>query len=216
MSKSIKTRLLAALLCGSALFASTGAQAVPVSAWELSTVAGLRTSSWSFDDLFTVGSSNITVSSLGALDVGHDGFISSGGILVGLYRESDQALLASAAVQSSDPLIGNYRFSSISNVQLLANTAYRVVAVNADDLYNVMTGTPSVVDSRITWDGYAYCLGTSLTFCNNFTGTERTWLGNFQLDTSPTGGTVPEPSSLALMGLGLLALVAGKRKGKSA
>ena len=94
MFKPFKSRLIASTLLGAALLASSGARAVPVSAWELATVSGNWSDSWSFGDLFTVGSSNITVSSLGALDVGLDGF-KSNGILVGLYRESDQALLAS-------------------------------------------------------------------------------------------------------------------------
>lgn len=216
MLKHLKTRVLAAVLVGSALLACTGAQAVPVSAWELNAVDGFRSDTWSFGDRFTVGSSNITVSSLGALDVGLDGFVTRNGIQVGLYRESDMALLASTSVLSSDALVGNYRFSGIDKVELLADTAYRVVAVNADDLYNIMTGTPNTVDSRISWDGYGYCQTSALTFCDNFSGTERTWLGNFQLDSAGSGGgTVPEPSSLALMGLGLLALVASGRRGKS-
>jgi hypothetical protein len=215
MFTKAKTHLLAAVLLGSAVFATSEAQAVPVSAWELSSVNGFRSDSWAFGDLFTVGANNITVTSLGALDVGLNGFQSNAGIAVGLFRESDQALLASTAVLSTDALTGNYRFSDIADIQLLANTAYRVVAVNADDLYNTQTGTPNLVDTRISWDGYGYCQATALTFCNNFVGTERTWMGNFQLDNVPTG-TVPEPSSLALMALGLLALVAVRRKGTQA
>jgi hypothetical protein len=216
MFKPFKTRLIATALFGAALLASTGAQAVPVSAWELNTVSGIRLGSWSFGDLFTVGSSDITVSTLGALDVGLDGFPSTQGILVGLYRESDQTLLASTAVSGSNALVGNYRFADIPDIQLLANTAYRVVAVNGGEAYNMTQGTPNSVDPRISWNGYGYCASTTLSFCNDQTGTERTWLGNFQLDNAPGNGTVPEPSSLALLGLGLLALVARRSKGRAA
>ena len=215
MFKPFKSRLIASTLLGAALLASSGARAVPVSAWELATVSGNWSDSWSFGDLFTVGSSNITVSSLGALDVGLDGF-KSNGILVGLYRESDQALLASTALNSSNGLVGNYRFASIADVQLQANTAYRVVAVNGDDDYNTALGSPVAVDPRITWNGYGYCRSAALSFCNANMGSERTWMANFRLDDDSSGGKVPEPSSLALLGLGLLALVARKARSPAA
>jgi hypothetical protein len=71
-------------------------------------------------------------------------------------------------------------------------------------LYNIATSTPNSVDPRITWDSYGYCQTTALTSCNAFTGTERTWMANFLLDTQATA--VPEPMSLLLLGTGLAAI----------
>ena len=211
MKLPFQARLLSAVVCGAALLALSGtARAVPVSAWELGDVSGSSSESWSFGELFTVGASNVVVTGLGALDVDKDGFVTNGGIAVGLYRESDQALLASTHVRSSDALVGNYRFSDIADVLLSANTAYRVVAVSGDDLYNVSDSTPIGVDPRISWNSYAYCRTTALTFCDNFPGQERTWLGNFQLDAP--AGSVPEPSSLALLAVGLLGVAARRRR----
>ncbi len=216
MTYAFRTHLLAALVCGASMWAATQpAQAAPVNAWDIGQVTPFRNDSWSFGEIFTVGTSNITVTSLGALDLGQSGFTNPGGILVGLYRESDQALLASGVVGSSDGLSGKYRFVDIPDVTLSANTLYRVVAVNGADEYNAAVSTPVAVDPRITWDGYAFCSSTALKFCTNNADSDQTWFANFQLDT-PRSGVVPEPSSLALLGAGLLALVASRRRGSKA
>jgi hypothetical protein len=190
---------IAALLALAALTAPHGVNAGP--AWTLDTVSNFRNSSWSFGDIFTVGGSAITVTALGAFDANLDGYITAGGIPVGIFRESDGALLASTTVVSTDPVTDHYRFHAITPLVLLAGTSYRVVAVNRDDLYNIATGTPDNVDPSITWIRYGYCNTTALTMCDAFTGTERTWMGNFIID-----GSVPEPGVLSLIGLALAGL----------
>ena len=190
---------------------SQSASAVPV--WTLDDVSNFRNGSWSFGDIFTVGSSDLSVTALGAFDANLDGFASNGGIQVGIFRESDNALLTSTFVQSGDTLLGNYRFGSIAELILSANTQYRVVAVNALDLYNIATGSPDNVFSGLTWNGYGYCNvdGTdTLTTCNQFSGTERTWMANFDANIA-----VPEPGTLALLGIGLFGMGLARRRRKA-
>src|SRR5579872_1418415 len=109
-------------------------------AFSLSSPSGFRNNNWSFGEIFTVGPQNITVTALGAYDAGGDGFVTDGGIPVGIFRESDNALLASTNVVSGDPLSDNFRYAAISPLVLLSGTSYRVVADNENDLYNINSG----------------------------------------------------------------------------
>lgn len=165
--------------------------------------------SWSFGEIFTVGASDITVTSLGAYDAGGDGFVSAGGIPVGIFRESDDVLLTSTNVLSSDPLSSFYRYAAITPLTLLAGQQYRVVAVSLNDLYNI--GLGYIIDPAVTYDGYGYTSSTTLVSANTFTGTERVWMANFQFDTG-VPGEVPEPMSLAIWSLlGCTAAAVGVR-----
>lgn len=204
-----KTRRFAAtlMLALTALVAVQEAQAGP--AWAINQPTGFRNSSWSFGDVFTVGGSNVSVTALGAFDDQSDGFVTRGGIQVGIYRESDGALLQSTSVLSTDGLTANYRYHGIAPLTLMANTIYRVVAVNGDDLYNISTSTPNNVDPMITWNRYGYCNTGTLTRCDSLTGTERTWMANFMMETSQS---VPEPGTFALLAGALMLLGAARRR----
>mgnify|MGYP000017531779 CR=1 FL=1 len=196
---------LAAVCLASALSTNAGAQTV---AWEIDSPEPFRNNSWSFGDIFTVGSQNITVYGLGAFDAGLDGFSTLGGIQVGLYDELTSTLLSSTNVLSTDTLVGDYRFGSITPLELTAGSQYRVVAVNGSDLYNIALGTPDSVNPLLNWNSYGYCLSTTLQSCNTFTGTERSWMANLQLSV----GAVPEPSTWAMMLIGFGAVGAALRR----
>lgn len=197
MSRILKAMVGTASLLALAAPVVASAQSI---AWEIDNPSPFRNGSWSFGDIFTVGSQNLTVTGLGAFDANLDGFTTQGGIQVGIYDELTSALLVSTNVLSSDPLINNYRFSSITPLSLISGSQYRVVALNGSDLYNITTGTPNSVNSSITWDRYGYCSSATLQKCDQHTGTERTWMANLQF--SSVDNAVPEPATWAMMLLG--------------
>jgi hypothetical protein len=184
-------------------------QAHAGTAFTLTSPTSFSNGSWSFGEIFTVGAQNISVTALGAFDAGGDGFVSTGGIPVGIFRESDGALLVSTNVTSGDSLSAFYRYASISPLTLLSGISYRVVAVSESDLYNVDLGF--TVDPAITRSGYGYCSTTTLTKCDANTGDERVWMANFQFDNGG-GSQVPEPFSLVLSGAGLVALAIVRKR----
>src|SRR2546429_432337 len=77
-------------------------------AWEVIGDIGSTSSTSSFGERFTVGSSNIIVTSLGVFDHNGDGLVTFGGVPVGIFRESDGALLTSTFVLTTDSLVGHY------------------------------------------------------------------------------------------------------------
>ncbi len=168
--------------------------------------------SYAFGEIFTVGPSDLLVTSLGAFDAGMDGFFTEGGIPVGIFRESDDELLASTIVQTDDPLIDTFRYRAlIDPLVLLSGVDYRVVAVNRDDLYNI--SFDYIVNPLINRTGYGYCRTRFLISCDDLTGDETVWMANFTA--VPTGPEpVPEPGSLILFGTGVAAMYTRARRAK--
>ena len=168
------------------------------SAFTLTSTDDYRNNSWAFGELFTIGSQNLTISGLGAYDAGGNGFVTAGGIPVGLYRVSDGVLLASTNVTSADPLTNRFRYSSVAPLTLTSGVQYEIVAVNESDLYNL---TGATVNPLITDNGFNYGQSTTLQRLNTFTGNGMLWMANFQIAPAVA---VPEPGSLALLvGIGM-------------
>ena len=202
----MKTIVAAIMFAGVAV--SLLGQAHAATVFTLPSPSNFGNGDWSFGEIFTVGPQNITVTALGAYDANGDGFTTPGGIPVGIFQESDGALLTSTFVISSDPLSAYFRYASIAPLTLLSGVSYRVVADNEDDLYNADSNF--TVDPAITGTGNGYCNTSTLTSCNDFSGSEEIWMANFQFDTSVSQGSgdgqTPEPVSLVLSAAGLLGL----------
>jgi hypothetical protein len=153
---------------------------------------------------FTVNS-NVSVNALGMFT---DGGTVGGPEQVGLWDTAGN-LLASTSVQPGDPVVGLFQYDFISPVALSAGSSYLVAGVG-----NYTFGEGFVTDPRITYTNDVWAdNGQGLVFPNLVEGTP----GGFP------GGTVslsavPEPGSVALVGLGMVCLAgfAWRRRQKAA
>lgn len=160
--------------------------------------------SWSFGTIFTVGTDDIVITSLGAYDFGANGFTSNS-IQVGIFDELSGSLLSSANVLSSGTLIGTYRYASISNLLLTSGSKFRLVAVSSLDSYD-LNFSDDVFNSAFKVTGYGYCSSTTLRACNSNTEGDYS-MGNFLFNVAgQTVPTVPAPATIGLFGLALLAM----------
>lgn len=206
MSKKLLSAVAFAVLSSAALHAgATPTSGITVSGGN----EGIFDGPWTLGYQFKATGA-ITVTALGAYDLGGDGFAVSHD--VGLWDASGN-LLASTTVSSSDALTDMFRYHSISGVDLTAGETYYVGADNYG-----YGGDPYLLDADITNSaGATYLTGAynasdTLAFPVFTFDAHGYFGGNFQYGET---SNVPEPASLGLIAAGMLGLTALRRKQSS-
>ncbi len=204
-SKKLASLIAAAV---AALCTCTSTMASPV--YTFTNTPDAMTGSYTFKQKFVVGSQNIVINSLGFYDYLGNGLAESH--LMGLF-DSVGNLLISTTISSGtgSTLEYGFRWKAITDTTLTAGSTFSLISQSNLDAHNMVRGftlNPKVISVE---GGY----GGGATFNPNLISTSKDniiWTGNFNIaDTQ-----VPEPASLALMGLGLAALAFRPRKRKVA
>jgi hypothetical protein len=205
-SKKLVSMVVAAAVA--ALCTCTAATASPV--YTFTNTPDAMTGSYTFKQKFVVGSQNIVINSLGFYDYLSNGLAESH--LMGLFDNAGNLLISTTISSGTgSTLIDGFRWKTIADTTLTAGSTFSLISQSNLDAHNMVAGitlNPEVISVE---GGY----GSGATFNPNLISTSKDniiWTGNFNIaDTQ-----VPEPASLALMGLGLAALAVRPRKRKVA
>jgi len=166
---------------------------------------------------FDVASTPLVVTSLGAFDSDADGFTAGTTIKVSIYDRNTMAVVGSIATftGTEGTLAGAWREKSVTPFTLTANGQYSIVAegFNADDqLFNsgFVSGNPAVgtnsAPSLLAFVGPRYGTAGQYPIHVDSGPNIRYLAGNFSVQ------AVPEPTSMAALGLGALGLLKRRRK----
>jgi hypothetical protein len=125
---------------------------------------------------------------------------------VGIYNYGTTALLGSATVTNSDPLVGSFKFQTVSPFTLVAGQEYVIVGVSNFDYYTVPSLTSGLTVAppiTIVSSAYSASQTTTLSFPTSGTTNPMAYFGpSFEF------ASVPEPASI-VMGVIGLAIVGG-------
>lgn len=202
--------LLASLALAVASAASAGPALIAPQGGTLATAATDQLYGWRFSL-----AEPIKVSALGAFDLDLDGM--SVAHDVGIFDASTEALLASATLAAglSGFLVGDFRYQSLVEEVLLGPGSYVIAmtmpAGSVDP--QLILGSLPVMAPEVTYLGSAFDGGSTLGVPRaafNGSYAEGLFGPNFLFEVA--GATVPEPASLALAGLALLAAAAARRR----
>jgi len=183
-------------------------------AWDFTTAGNSFTNgSWDFGNKFRVNS-DVTVTGLGYYADPSNGFVDAN--QVALY-DSLGNLLASATVNNTYPLFGHFRFVTVGPVTLHAGQTYQVDGVSHSDNYT-WNDAGFATDPSITYLGNTWQSGSTPDFMPDTKNdvTDGIWGANVFFGTATFTGQIPEPGSLALLGLSLVGLLGCRRKAKQA
>ncbi|MES2071170.1 MAG: PEP-CTERM sorting domain-containing protein [Pseudomonadota bacterium] len=206
-------QLAAAAVCALALF-SISAHAVPAFDVDPYSTVDYDASNYNFAIDFTANQA-LTVDALAyffnAADV-------TGSHAVALFDMSGNKL-AETIVDTSDTLLGNFRYSSIGAVNLLAGMSYRIIGLSNGELYGLSANSVAVnpgihfIQSGYSGDSNSLTpeFAAAFTFGAQNDPADSIW--GPSLSVNPTQVQVPEPATYALLfaGLGLL-LISHRRK----
>lgn len=206
-AKSSTFAVIAATLLA-ALCVATPASATPV--YTFTKTPDAMTGSYTFKQKFTVGSTAIAIDSLGFYDYLGNGLAESH--LMGLFDNTGTLLVSTTMAAGSGNVLQNgFRWQGIATTVFAAGSTFSLVSQSNLDPHNMMPGF--ALNPKVTSVEGGYVSGASFnpnaisTFKDNII-----WTGNFNIADS----VVPEPTSLALMGLGIAALAFRPKKAKKA
>jgi hypothetical protein len=163
--------------------------------------------------------SNITIDGLGVWDEGSDGLSPS--VEVGLWTDSGTLLRSTFVTSLSDPIAstessGRWLFEDVPSLSLSAGNEYVVGYYRPGNSDRWLFATSPSTIPEVTYLRGLELQTSSLVLPTNSFGTNRHFGPNVRVQ---EGGVVPEPTSLAIFGIGALGFAAAggaRRRRKTA